>query len=170
MPFSDAEGKDWLADRIVGHAPASILDIGVGAGTYAQLLRPLLPYVTLTGIEVHEPYVAMFDLDNWYEKLIIGDAREIDWPTVDVVIMGDVLEHMTYQDAAAMWDKARNTARTAVFASLPLGVHPQGAEFGNEHERHVHSWTHRQFMRLPGVVGSWRGRVLGCYEATPDVP
>jgi hypothetical protein len=167
VPYSDAQGKDWLQECIINNSPASILDIGVGAGTYSRLLRPKLRRAHFIGIEVFEPYVEMFDLHEHYDELIVADAREVEWPRVDVVIMGDVIEHMAYDDAVAMWDKARRTARKSVFVSLPIIFAPQGAEFGNEHERHMHHWTHEEVLKLPGIVKYWTGDVLGCYKVSP---
>lgn len=167
MPYSDEQGKDWLSERIVGRAPTSILDIGVGAGAYAHLLRPKLPDTRFIGIEVYEPYVPMFSLESLYDELIIADARFGKWPTVDVVIMGDVLEHMTYDDAIELWGKARDTARSAVYVSLPIIEYPQGPMYGNEHEVHEHTWSHADVMDLHGIESYWTGSVLGCYEVRP---
>lgn len=161
------QGKDWLVERITARNPKSILDVGVGAGTYAQLLRPHLPGTVMIGIEVFEPYRAMFDLDAHYDELLIGDARTIPWPKTDVVIMGDVVEHMTYDDAVIVWRTARRAASAAVYVSVPIIFAPQGADFGNEHERHRHTWTHADMLAMPGVVDSWAGSVLGCYEVEP---
>ena len=38
MPISSPEGKDWTRRKITDLAPASVLDVGAGAGTYAKLL------------------------------------------------------------------------------------------------------------------------------------
>lgn len=130
-------------------------------------LRPRLPGCVLIGLEIFEPYVAQFGLRERYDKLLIGDARTAPFPTVDVVILGDVLEHMTREDALAVWDKARRAARMAVFASVPLGDFPQGAEYGNNYERHLTTWTHAELRALPGVVECAPGRVVGVYEARP---
>ena len=50
MPYSSTEGKDWTVARVVRHAPATILDIGAGAGVYETLLRRLLPAARFTEI------------------------------------------------------------------------------------------------------------------------
>jgi hypothetical protein len=167
MPYSHEEGKDWMVDRITARAPKSILDVGVGAGIYAQLLRPRLPGTCLIGIEVFEPYRAMFHLDDLYDELLIGDARTIPWPKADVVIMGDVVEHMPADDAQLVWSKARDAAQEAVYVSVPIINYPQGAHYGNEHECHVQTLTHDQMLEYPGVVAYWAGAVLGCYEVKP---
>lgn len=184
MPYSSSEGKDWIIERVLGAldgAPARfhegdrlaprLLDVGAGSGTYAELLaaarpRRLLPY--MTAIEVHAPYVERFGLRHLYDEVVIGDAREIEFPQADVVVLGDVLEHMPLADAVAAWGKARRAASTAVLASLPVVPWPQGECEGNPHEAHVETWTHERVMgELCGIRECWRGAQIGCYRAAP---
>lgn len=167
MPTSIVEGKTWLVPRIVDLKPTSILDVGAGEGTYARLLRPLLPDAKIVGVEVWEPYLADYNLADLYDWVRLGDARHIDLPTVAVVILGDVLEHMTHDEAVALWQRSREACRLAVFASIPIIHAPQGAVNGNVHETHVHTWTHEQGLQLPGLTDSWVGDVIGCYQAGP---
>jgi 2-polyprenyl-3-methyl-5-hydroxy-6-metoxy-1,4-benzoquinol methylase len=169
MPTSILEGKAWLAPRIVELQPATILDVGAGEGTYATLLRPELPDTKFVGVEVWEPYLDTYRLHELYDHVVVGDIR--DWslvlPPVDVVILGDVLEHMTHDEAQDVWQRCRTLARLAVFASIPIIYAPQGAVNGNTHETHVHTWTHVEGLALPGVHDAWAGHVIGCYQAGP---
>jgi 2-polyprenyl-3-methyl-5-hydroxy-6-metoxy-1,4-benzoquinol methylase len=168
MPYSSPEGKEWTAQRIVELSPQSILDVGVGAGTYATLLRESLPGCFWAGIEVFEPYLHRFSLDKLYDCLLVLDVRSCpDLAPVDVVICGDVLEHMSAAEARQVWDWARQHARMAVFASIPIVPAPQGAEEGNEFERHLHTWTHAEAMQLPGVRAHCVGELIGVYEGEP---
>jgi hypothetical protein len=168
MPYSSSEGKEWMRERIVADAPASVLDVGAGWGTYARLLRSELPAAVLTGLEVHSPYITRFGLAALYDMLIIGDVREIEpIPTADVVVLGDVLEHLTYLDAVALWGRTRAAARVAVYLSLPIVAYPQGAVEGNPHEAHLHTWDHDAVLALGGITDFWTGIEIGCYRAAP---
>lgn len=170
MPTSSPEGKDWLIPRILAELPGIILDVGAGEGTYAYLLAEHPEQTegsTLIAMEVHEPYVEKYALDDLYDKVIVGDARTKRFPKVDVVILGDVIEHLEHDDAVRVWEKARKAARKTVLASIPLGVHPQGAVNDNEHERHLTSWTNASVHALGGVVASWTGREIGTYAVLP---
>jgi hypothetical protein len=165
VPYSSDEGKAWLADRLIALAPRTVLDIGAGWGTYARLLRPLLPGCHIIGIEVHEPYVERFGLGDLYDELIVADVREIELPATDVAILGDILEHLPLPDAVTLWGRVRRAARTTL-ASLPIVEYPQGTSEGNVHEVHRHTWDHGQVLALGGVVAHQTGRQIGVYEAS----
>lgn len=171
MPTSSMEGKDWLLPRIVAELPGTLLDVGAGEGTYAWLLAEHAEEVEgshLIALEAFEPYVERYALVDLYDEVIVGDARTHDFPQVDVVILGDVVEHLDHDDAVKVWEKARRAARKAVFASIPLGVFPQGPVNGNEHEVHRYSWTNETVHAdLSGIVASWTGREIGTYAALP---
>jgi len=168
MPQSSAEGKDWTRERIEGlsvDGPVSVLDIGPGVGTYAKLLAG--PHVSrLTGIEIWEPYVHTYRLRTYYDEIIVGDARVVDWPASDVVIMGDVAEHMSVGEAQALWDRAGQTASKAIYLSIPIVHYPQGHIEGNPHEHHVvDDWDHDKVLAaFPGITDFWLGTEVGVYE------
>ena len=134
MPFSSQAGKPsikWVMSKIP--QPKTALDIGVGEGTYAKLF----PKLEWTGVEIWEPYVEKYGLKSLYPDLHIADARE--WSTdkkYDVCFLGDVLEHMTQDEAQALVRKAKRWADT-VIVSIPIGHYPQGEYEGNPHEAHV---------------------------------
>ena len=63
----------------------------------------------------------------------VADIRSFSWPTrYDVVILGDVLEHLTLADALRVWASARAHARYLVL-SIPIVEYPQGVHYGNIH-------------------------------------
>lgn len=171
MPHSVEEGKGWIRSYVEALWPKSVLDVGPGAGTYAKLLRGHVPYeCTFTGLEIFEPYVERYELNQLYDEIIVGDAREdVGVDVYDVIILGDVLEHMSEAEAIMVWDRARATANRGVFASLPIYGYEQGALEGNEHEAHLHQWSHESVMaKLGGIVDSWQGQIVGCYRAEPS--
>lgn len=165
MPTSLPEGKAWITERVKQLNPMIILDLGVGMGTYSHLLRPILdPVCVFIGFEIYEPYIARYDLNKHYHAILIEDVRNVRaFPDCDVVILGDILEHMTYIDAALLVERSRRAARKAVFLSLPIIEWPQGALGGNEHEAHLHSWDHPMVMDLGHVTDYSVGSSIGVY-------
>ncbi len=172
MPMSSAEGKDWTRQRVQDLAatgPVSVLDIGPGVGTYAKLLSG--PGVSrITGIEIWEPYVHTYQLHDHYDEVIVGDAREVTWPAADVVIMGDVAEHMSGEEARRLWDRALLSARRAIYLSIPIVPYPQHEIEGNPHEHHVvDDWDHDKVLAaFPGIQDWWLGTEVGVYERRMD--
>jgi Methyltransferase domain len=170
MPASAEEGRDIMQSWIRAKYPRSILDIGAGSGTYAKLWQNVAPRPYLIGVEIWEPYVEGFDLHRLYDQVIIQDVRSWKykhWPRADVVILGDVLEHMERADAIRVWSLATTVAHKAVYLSIPTVPCPQGEVHGNPHEEHVISdWTHDQVLAtFPGISWYWQGSIVGRYEA-----
>lgn len=138
MPFSSESGKKHIK-RVVQRVPhAKMLDIGCGCGTYAKMF----PDAQWTGVEIWKPYVDQYGLNNLYGTLFNEDARHwIPDDHYDIAIAGDVLEHMSEEEAGRLLNKLRGCADT-VIVSIPLGHYPQDAYEGNPYERHVKdNWT-----------------------------
>jgi hypothetical protein len=171
MPASAEEGRDVMVSWILDKNPRSLLDIGAGCGTYAKPWKNdpgNRPY--LIGVEVFRPYVTEFALNDLYDQVIVRDIRELpltEWPRVDVVVLGDVLEHMSEKDAIRIWHLACASANRAVYLSIPTVPCPQGPVNGNRHEEHVvNDWTHERVLdSFPLISWHWRGTIVGRYEA-----
>ena len=138
MPYSSESGKAAIKRIMSRIAPTNGLDVGAGSGTYAKLF----PDITWDGVEAWEPYIEQFGLGDLYRNLAVADAR--DWQLDDcwsVAIAGDVLEHMTVEEARALLTKLRKHAEY-VIVSIPIGHYPQDEYEGNPYERHVKDdWT-----------------------------
>ena len=166
MPRSLAEGKAWISHVVTGLRPKSVLDVGPGQGTYSDLLRACTPGACWSCVEIFAPYVGMFDLRRKYDEVHVADIRSFRWNgTFDVVILGDVLEHMVLSDALDVWHAARAHAEHVVL-SIPIVEYPQGAHHGNAHEAHLEVWDHEAVMtRLAGVRRWQRHTSIGVYLA-----
>jgi SAM-dependent methyltransferase len=176
MPYSSPEGKHWTLERIRKNGASSFLDVGAGAGTYEFVFRPRLGRPsTWVALEVWEPYVAQFALADRYDEVIVEDARtylpKALTKSVDVVLFGDVLEHVTKEEAVVLWRDAQRIARVAVYVSIPTVHYPQGPEHGNPHEAHVKDdWTAGEVLAsFTGIVSYAVGDTVSVFEApTPD--
>jgi len=181
MPGSSRDGKAWIVERLMDEMPSRVLDIGAGCGTYAQLFRARWPGSHWTAVEVWEPYIAMYKLREQYDVVIIADARtwEPGEGRYGVAFLGDVLEHMTREEARALLDRMRAVADIVV-VSIPIIHYPQGPLFGNPHEIHVEEdWTHAKVCEqlgppteclLDGVIGAYIYRQSPGAVEVPVVP
>ena len=170
MPGSSYEGKDLSAHWIVDNNIKTILDVGVGAGTYSVILKEKnIKMDKIDGIEAWAPYVEEFDLANKYDNLFQVDAREWEDWNYDLVIFGDVLEHMSKEDALVLWDKVSKQAKHALI-SIPIIHYPQGHEHGNPYEEHVKDdWSTIEVIQsFKGIKQYFPYNVVGIFWATFD--
>ena len=105
MPISSLENLHPVSSFIFDLRPQSVLDIGVGFGTYGVLSRQILDIAPerfqkndwqtrIVGIEACEDYRTPV-WDYVYDKVHVGDAQQLV-PTLgrfDLALLCDVIEH-----------------------------------------------------------------------------
>jgi hypothetical protein len=136
MPVSIWLGmEDCLAD-IVESAPASVLDAGIGFGLWGCLLRQYLDVwpgrirpeqwrVRIDGIEIDASRVQPH-ARQLYTEILIGDIRQVvpiraAEVGYDVILFGDVIEHLPKADGRVLLEEAVRLAGSLVVARIPLG-------------------------------------------------
>lgn len=134
MPGSVRENDDLVRAIVRDYGIETVLDVGPGRGTYARVLAGT--GVTIDAVEIFEPYLRRYDLPSLYRTVAVADVREWDSFDYDLVIFGDVLEHVSEADMVAVFERARTQARH-VLVSVPVIHYPQGESHGNPHEEHV---------------------------------
>lgn len=166
MGTSHPETKPWILNKIKEYNPKTILDVGAGSGTYADLLKNNGCMITIDAVEVWEPYIKEFNLNKKYRKVYQTDIRDFDRYNHDLVIFGDILEHMSIEDALEVWNTASKYCSFAVI-SIPIIHYHQHAINGNPYEEHVkEDWSHQEVLEtFPNIVDSWQGEITGAYWA-----
>lgn len=159
MPYSSSSGKS-LIDRALFRIKNSnviknfkILDVGVGSGTYSDLYqnkyfqRSNFQWI---GIEIWKPYIEQFNLLEKYDQIINQDIKSFLEQTTDfydIIFLGDVLEHMSQEDAIKVHNLALLKS-SFVIVSIPLGHYPQGEFEGNPYEKHIKDdWSHEEVLK-----------------------
>lgn len=159
MGISSKQGKPetlkWIADN--KDNINSILDIGAGSGTYYKLLSTIKPF-KWSAIEAWKSYIEEFNLKKMYDIVYNEDVRNFEWrENYDLVIAGDVLEHMNKADAEILVEKILNHADTLII-SIPITHMPQEAINDNPFEFHVKdNWTHQE------VQSTWGSFIKDCW-------
>jgi cyclopropane fatty-acyl-phospholipid synthase-like methyltransferase len=175
MPSSSKEGKDiikeWLAE--ISLEISTVVDLGVGKGSYHKLFcrkNPVLKHAKWIGVEVWKPYIELYSLETIYNHIEQDDIRLVDYQkfgTIDLVFAGDVLEHMTKEEAVSLIKKLSANSKR-VIVSIPIVHYPQDEVDGNPFERHIKDdWSHQEMLEtFPQITKSWHGKVIGVYLLT----
>ena len=178
MPISDPYGKEWAWPHYRAAAPARVVDVGAGVGRWLDALREGGPKLYghpvhvshpahWIAVEVWAPNVETYDLASRYDDVIIGDVRNC-WPVLasaDLVILGDVLEHLPRPDAVALLRRLMDYG-TGILVSVPIHGYEQDAIDGNEHERHLWHPSHVEMLNLVLPDHCTTGDVVGVYWRT----
>ena len=149
MPYSGPEFRNALKTILASFEHPDVLDIGVGAGKTSELVPP---GTHLVGIEAHAPYAKQFEAvwNAKYARVHIGDAMKVSLDLsgsrFDVVVMGDVLEHMWLHDALSLlmfW---------SMRSGFVIAVWPEG--FEQDAVGGAQSEIHRSRIRLMDIVST----------------
>ena len=167
MGYASHEGKAFAIGELLRleRDPEFFLDVGAGAGSWHEAVKPWFLQSKWIALEAWEPYITRFCLPERYSLVIPGDVRKISIPQVDVVIMGDVLEHMSKEDAVKVWEKAVDAAWQLVILSIPVVHYPQGHVHDNPYQEHVKDdWSHEEVMdTFSGIKRHVIGSTVGTY-------
>lgn len=128
------EGKQEVCEWITKHfrAGATCLDVGAGDGKWADMLGD---YLVMDGVEIFAPYIDQYGLRNKYRKIYNADIVDFKYDWYDLIIFGDVIEHMTVEQAKRVLRYAHTRCDDLVIA-VPF-MYKQGEERGNKWERHI---------------------------------
>jgi len=152
MPGSIVKGKLTISKWYQGIPKKKfILDVGPGWATYSKLLRS--GGEIWHAVEIYKPYVDRYDLNKHYDKVFVNDIKKFDPKIIyDIVILGDVVEHLNNKDSIHVLKKLFVYSRWCII-SLPLTAETHypsenaSSYFGNIHERHIGSWSNKLFLR-----------------------
>jgi 2-polyprenyl-3-methyl-5-hydroxy-6-metoxy-1,4-benzoquinol methylase len=140
-----------------------ILDIGAGSGTYIDLIKTnnsVCNDAEWVAIEAWKPYIEEFKLNEKYNNVINSDVKKLNWDDLghfSVAVAGDVLEHMSKDDAITLVNKVLDHCNTLII-SIPIIHMPQDEINGNPFEVHVKDdWTHEE------VLETWQHYIKKIY-------
>jgi hypothetical protein len=154
MPTSDWDNMAPICKEIHRLQPATVMDLGIGAGKYGVLAREVLDGIwgrvrpelwshRIVGIEAWEAYRN----PAWgaYNHVDIGDFRESKIEDYGLVLMIDSLEHM-HPEGGRSFLAALVACNKRVIVSVPNGVMKQDDPvYGNPYERHLATFYGGEF-------------------------
>lgn len=109
-----------------------ILDVGCGEGTYYDLLKDY--FANIDGVEVYAPNIEKYELRSKYRHIYNKDIRDFEYKYYDLVIFGDILEHLEVEEAQKVLRYAIEHSLEVIVA-VPY-MYEQGIVEGNTYEIH----------------------------------
>lgn len=124
-------GKDWVCAWIRANFPqdAKILDVGACDGKW----KKLLPEYTMDAVEAFPPNCER--IKTLYRVVYCADVAELEYDDYDLIIFGDVIEHMSVETAQKVLSYADKKCGDMIVA-VPY-LYKQGPLYGNPWEVHV---------------------------------
>lgn len=111
---------------------ATILDVGAGEGTYLNYLQDY--FTNIEAVEVFKPNIDNFKLEEKYNKVYNINIKDFKYDFYDIIIFGDVIEHLEVNEAQEVLKYALNRCKEMIVA-VPY-LNPQGIEEDNVYEIH----------------------------------
>jgi SAM-dependent methyltransferase len=148
MPYSRSIFNKTIESLLEYFHPATILDIGCGAGKYGRMAKEILPDSQSFGIEIENDYIEKFGLKEVYSNIRCMDAvRLIETDTdknYDLVILGDSLEHLRKSDGIDLLNFL--VYRTKLIIIIYPHQYLQNSVEGYKAEAHISVWTEHDFQ------------------------
>lgn len=127
--FFKPEIQKWVYENFDENA--RILDVGAGSATYYNLLCS--KYKNIDAVEVYEQNIIDYDLTNKYNQVTNIDIKDFEYGYYDLIIFGDVIEHLEIKDAKNVLDYAYNHCKNMIVA-VPYLLPQEANE--NPYEEH----------------------------------
>ncbi len=125
--WGKAEVCAWIREHF---APdATILDVGASDGKWHRLLPE---YKNMDAVEIFKPHMRSL---TGYRYAYNADIRTFEYSWYDLILFGDVIEHLSVPDAQRVLEDARPRCRELIVA-VPY-LYPQGPAYGNPWETHL---------------------------------
>ena len=127
-------GKQEVVNWIKNHfwQGATCLDVGACDGKYYDLLGN---YLVMDAVEIFTPNIGWHQLEKKYRRVFNADIHGLTYDYYDLIIFGDVLEHMSIDKAQAVLEYAKHHC-IDIIVGVPW-LYPQGELYGNPYERHI---------------------------------
>lgn len=146
----------WIRERF--DRDSKILDVGPSDGKWRTLLSD---YRHMDAVEVWKPYADR--CRGMYEHVYVQDIKDFEYDWYDLIILGDVIEHLTVEDAQKVIDYAMERCRDMIVA-VPF-LYKQGEVGGNPYEVHIQDDLTRELFekRYKGLMVLCEARADYCY-------
>lgn len=127
--FMKGKGETTVWARMTFPKGSTCLDVGACDGVWHRFLGE---YLTMDAVEVFEPNIKNL---TGYRTVYNMDIDDLKYDWYDLIIFGDVIEHMEVEKAQRVLRYAYMRCKDMVIA-VPF-LYKQGAIYGNKWEMHI---------------------------------
>lgn len=140
---------------------AKILDVGAGEGTYYNYLNDY--FKEIYAVEIFKPNINNYNLNKKYKKVYNIDIKNFKYDKYDIIIFGDVIEHLTIKEAQEVLKYAYNRCKEMIVA-VPYELE-QGIAEDNIYEIHKQADLTPNIMkeRYPYLKCLYKNDLYGYY-------
>ena len=147
LDIGKPEAVQWIKENF--EEGETCLDVGACDGKWSDLLGG---YLKIDAVEIYAPNILKHNLTQKYRHVFAEDVREFQYGrNYDLIIFGDVLEHMSVTDAqkvlAYAWERCRD-----LIVAVPYNW-VNRSHYGNPWEFHVQAdlTPENVLERYPGL-------------------
>lgn len=151
--------KEYLKSKFGENS--TILDVGAGSGTYYNVLGDF--YKNMDAVEIFKPNIDNYQLEKKYREVYNGNIKDFKYCDYDIIIFGDMIEHLTIKDAQKVLKYAYNHCQEMIVA-VPY-MCEQGEYGGNKYEIHKQDDLTKENMlkRYPMLKLLYSDDIYGYY-------
>lgn len=145
MAYSYSYFKEDIANYLKEkfNAEATILDVGAGSGTYYNYLHEY--FKNIDAVEIFKQNIDNFKLTEKYNKVYNENIINLKYHKYDIIIFGDVIEHLNVEDAKQVLEYAYNNCKEMIVA-IPYELE-QDEVGGNIYEKHLQPDLTKKIMK-----------------------
>lgn len=119
----------WIRENF--HMNATVLDVGACDGIWQEML----PEYDMDAVEAFGPNAERLTQQGKYINVYQTDVKDFEYDWYDLIIFGDVIEHMNVETAQKVLAYAHHRCRDMIIA-VPF-LYEQGPIYGNPYEEHL---------------------------------
>jgi hypothetical protein len=148
FPFGKKETISFI-EKTCPDKNSKILDVGPGRGIYNKLLKEK-GYRDIDAVEIYGPYIEAFELKKIYRNVFHSNVVGFEYGHYDIVIMGDVVEHLHVEPAQRVVAYAQQHSGLILIA-VPYLLAQVGSQLDGSGDHRQPDLTREIFLeRYPG--------------------
>lgn len=153
------EIREYLKSRFSGNT--KVLDVGAGCGTYWKLLHN--DFRLIDAVEVFKRNIEEYRLKEKYHRVYNINIKDFKYHTYDIIIFGDVIEHLDTKEAQEVLKYAYNKCKEMIVA-VPYELEQDEVD-GNIYEIHKQPDLTPKIMeeRYPMLKLLYKNDIYGYY-------